>query len=157
MPDYHIAQYNLARMRASLGDPIMAEFAANMQRIDEIGEHAPGFVWIFKDDDDKVLSLRPYDDDLIIVNLTVWETIDALFEFTYRSEHTDFFRRRLEWFSKTPPPVFVLWWIEAGQIPTIEQATLRLDYLRQHGPTPYAFTFKKRFTAEDAITYPASI
>jgi len=82
---------------------------------------------------------------LVIVNFTVWESVEALFEFTYRSDHVEMYRRRREWFEAPTETYIVLWWVPAGHIPTVEEADERLDYLRAHGPTPYAFTFKQRY------------
>ncbi len=152
---YHIAQLNIARMRAPLDDPSMADFVNNLSRINALGENSPGFVWLLKDDSgtNSATEIRPYADERIIVNMTVWESVEALHDYAYYSDHTDFFRRRAEWFEKMETPILVLWWIPAGHIPTVEEAKTRLDYLTAHGPTPYAFTFKKRFTVEEMLAY----
>jgi hypothetical protein len=89
--------------------------------------------------------VRVRDDELVIVNFTVWESVEALFEFTYRSGHVEMYRRRREWFEAPTGAYIVLWWVPPGHIPTVEEADQRLDHLRAHGPTPYAFTFKQRF------------
>jgi len=155
---YHIAEINIARMLAPLDDPIMAEFVANLDRINSLGMQSPGFVWILKDESgtNSATDIRPFEDEAIIVNMTVWENIEALFNFTYYSDHTEFFRRRAEWFSKLEFVGTVLWWIPAGHIPTVEEAKARLEHLQQHGPTPYAFTFKKRYTPEELLAHMAT-
>lgn len=152
---YHIAELNIARMLAPLDDPIMAEFVANLDRINSLGMQSPGFVWILKDESgtNSATDIRPFEDERIIVNMTVWENIEALFNYTYYSDHTDFFRRRAAWFEKLEFGGMVLWWIPAGHIPTVEEAKARLEYLQQHGPTPYAFTFKKRYTPLETEEY----
>ena len=142
---YHLAQYNLARLLAPLDHPQIADFAANLHRINELGDRSPGFVWRLQTDDGTSTSVRVRDDDLIIVNFTLWESAEALFEFTYRSEHVEMYRRRREWFEAPTEAYLVLWWVPAGHIPTVEEADERLDYLRAHGPTPYAFAFKQRY------------
>ena len=142
---YHLAQYNIARLVAPLEDPRIADFVANLERINTLGDRTPGFVWRHQTADGNSTSVRVRDDPLIIINLTVWETIESLFEYAYRSGHVEFYRRRREWFEAPSEAHLVLWWIPAGHIPTVEEAEERLDYLRAHGPTPEAFTFKQRF------------
>jgi len=142
---YHLAQYNLARLLAPLDHPQIADFAANLLRINELGDRSPGFVWRLQTDDGTSTSVRVRDDELVIVNFTLWESAEALFEFTYHSGHADMYRRRREWFEPPREAYLVLWWVPAGHIPTVEEADERLDCLRAHGPTSYAFTFKQRF------------
>ena len=142
---YHLAQYNLARLLAPLDHPQTADFVANLQRINTLGDRSPGFVWRLQTDDGTSTSVRVRDDERVLVNFTVWESAEALFEFTYRSEHADMYRRRREWFEAPTEAYLVMWWIPAGHIPTVEEGDERLDYLRAHGSTPHAFTFKQRF------------
>ena len=149
---YHIAQVNIARMIAPLDSPVMKDFVDNLDRINAVADSAAGFVWRLKGDGNDATSLRPYDDDRIIVNMSVWESIDALFKYAYYSDHTDFFRRRAEWFVKMATPAVALWWIEAGHIPTVAEAQEKLAHIEQHGPTPQVFTFKQRFTVEEMMT-----
>jgi hypothetical protein len=142
---YHLAQYNIARLLAPLDDPRIADFVDNLERINTLGDRTPGFVWRLQTEDGTSTSVRVRDDPLIIVNLTVWESVEPLFEFAYHGEHVEFFRRRFEWFEHPSEPTLVMWWLPAGDIPTVDEAEERLDYLRANGPTPRAFTFKKRF------------
>jgi hypothetical protein len=142
---YHLAQYNLARLVAALDAPRIADFVANLERINTLGDRTPGFVWRHQTAEGNSTSVRVRDDPLIIINLTVWESIEALFEFAYRSGHVDFYRRRREWFEAPTEAHLVLWWVPAGHTPSIEESEERLDYLRSHGPTAEAFTFKQRF------------
>lgn len=146
---YHVAQYNIARLVAPLDDPRIADFVDNLERINTLGDRSPGFVWRHQTEDGTSTSVRVRGDPLIIINLTVWESIESLFEFTYRSGHVDFYRRRREWFEAPTEAYLVLWWVPAGHIPTVDEAEARLDYLRAHGPTPHAFTFKRRFPPPD--------
>jgi hypothetical protein len=138
-------------MLAPLDDPIMAEFVANLVPINTLAEKSPGFVWRLQTAEGDATSLRVFDDDQIIINLSVWQSVDALFQFAYNSQHTDFFRRRKEWFEKMDTPVMVMWWVPEGHNPSPVEARERLELLQKHGPTPLAFTFKQRFTVEDML------
>lgn len=148
---YHIAQINIARMLAPLDSPIMHDFVSNLDEINALAESATGFVWRLKGDGNDATSLRPYEDERIIVNMSVWESIDSLFQYAYYSAHTNFFRRRKEWFEKLTTPALALWWIEAGHIPTVAEAQEKLKLIEQYGATPLAFTFKQRFTVEEMM------
>jgi hypothetical protein len=152
MPTYNIAQLNLAKMLTTLDDPSMKDFVDNVPRVNQIGMDSPGFVWILKGEGGDATLMRPFGED-VLINLTVWESIDALFQYAYYSDHAEFFRRRKEWFHERAEAMVVLWWVPEGHEPTIEEARARVEYLRAHGPTPYAFTFKQRFTPEDMETY----
>jgi hypothetical protein len=123
----------------------MAEFMAALEPINALAEASPGFVWRLQDDSGNATSIQVFEDDLIIINMSVWESVDHLFEFAYKSPHVEYFRRRREWFERFPISYLALWWVPAGHIPSIEEAKERLEHLEAHGPTPYAFTFKRRF------------
>jgi hypothetical protein len=127
----------------------MAEFMANLEPINALGEQAQGFVWRLKSDDGNSTSIKAYDDPYIIINLSVWETIDSVYQFAYYTAHTEYFRRRAEWFEKHVAPMLALWWVPVGHEPSALESRQRLEYLQQHGATPHAFTFKQRFTVED--------
>ena len=148
---HHLAQINIARMVAPLDSPVMHDFVANLDRINALAEGAPGYFWRLKGDGNDATSLRPYEDDRIIVNMSVWESIEALHQYVYYSGHVEIFRRRSEWFEKMTAPATVLWWIPAGHIPTVAEAKLKLESLEKHGATPLAFTFKQRFMVEDML------
>jgi hypothetical protein len=144
---HHIAQLNIARAKAPLDDPLLADFVAQLDDVNALAEASPGFVWRLKSDSGNATDIRAYDDPLMIVNMSVWESIEALFDFAYRTSHTKVMNRRKEWFESLPGPHMVLWWIAAGTVPTVDEAKQRLDHLAAHGPTPTAFTFKARFPA----------
>ncbi|MBK8024330.1 MAG: DUF3291 domain-containing protein [Chloroflexi bacterium] len=151
MPAHYLAELNIARLLAPMDDPQIADFKNALAEINGLAEVSPGFVWRLKDDSGNATGIQVYDDPLLIVNLTVWETVDDLFRYTYSSDHVDFFRRRGEWFGKLGTSSFALWWQPADSMPpALDDAKTRLDHLAAHGPTPYAFTFKKRFTVEEA-------
>lgn len=141
-----IAQVNIALPRVPLGSEELADFMALLEPVNALADESPGFVWRLQTDDGDATGIRGFDDDRIIVNMSVWETVDALADFVYRSGHLDVMRRRREWFERIRMHL-VLWWVPAGHQPTVAEAEERLAHLREHGPTPYAFTFKARFPA----------
>jgi hypothetical protein len=151
MTDYHIAEINIAHMRATLEDPIMKDFVDNLDRINAVADNARGFVWRLQTEEGDATSIRVFDNDMLIVNMSVWESIEALFQYVYASDHVDIFRRRGEWFTKMDTPVLAMWWIPAGHIPTLDEAKEKLDLMAREGPTPLAFTFKKRFSVDDFL------
>ena len=151
MTTYHIAQYNIARLIAPLEDPRIADFVAALDSINRLGDESPGFVWRHQTEEGNSTSIRVRGDPFILINFSVWESIDALFQYTYRSDHADVFRRRREWFDEHEAAYHVLWWIPAGHEPAVEEGEERLDHLIEHGPTPYAFGFKNRFPPPDSL------
>ncbi len=149
----HLANFNIARMRGPVDSPVMAGFMDNLDRINRLGDESPGFVWRLVDDEGiGATSFRPYpDDDAMIVNLTVWESVEALRDYVYKTEHVEFLRRRREWFeAHDDGPFLALWWVPEGHRPSLEEAVERLAHLAEHGPTERAFTF--RTAAEPAPT-----
>lgn len=145
MAGMHVAQLNVARLRAPMDDPLIDDFRNNLEPINVLAEASPGYVWRLQDESGDATSIKVFDDDLEIINLTVWESIDALADFTYRSGHVDFLRRRRDFFEAPTQPIVCLWWVPEGTIPNAEAAIARLEHLRVHGPTPTAFTFRRRF------------
>lgn len=141
----HVAVFNIARLVAPMDDPRIDDFRENLDRINALADASPGFVWRLQDESGNATSITPYPDPLVITNMAVWRTIDQLADFTYRSGHLDLLRRRREFFEHDDQPFLVLWWVPQGHIPTMDEAMARLEHLRQHGPTPHAFTFRKRF------------
>ena len=147
MTTYHIAQINIARMLAPIDDPVLADFVAQLQPINALAEKSPGFVWRLQSESGDATSIKVYDDDMIIVNLTVWESPDALRGYVYKSAHREVLRDRKRWFEKFDGPYYALWWIPAGHLPTTDEGKERLEYLRTHGDSAYAFSFKNLFPA----------
>ena len=144
---YHVAQYNIARMRAPLDDPGMRGFVSRLDELNHLADRSPGFVWRHTaDGSDDSTSVRLYPDDpLVIINMSVWESIDALHEFAYRSGHGPIYAARHTWFEPMDGHTLVLWWVPAGAIPDGSQGKIRLELLRRRGPSPQAFTIKQRF------------
>lgn len=141
----HIAQMNVGTILYETTDPRMADFMNNLDRINALAEATPGFVWRLTGEGNNATDIRPAADPMFLVNMSVWRDVEALFEYVYRSDHRAFMVRRREWFAKPDGPYHVLWWVEEGHIPTVEEGLARLRYVAEHGPTPYAFTFKTVF------------
>jgi heme-degrading monooxygenase HmoA len=137
---------NVATVRAPLDSPELAGFVAQLEPINALADHSPGFVWRLQTEDGDATAIRPFQDERIMVNLSVWESLEALRTFVYASRHLDVMRRRREWFHRMDT-YMALWWVPAGTIPTIAQAKDRLQLLAGHGPSPDAFTFRVPFPA----------
>jgi len=127
----------------------MADFANNLDKINALAEASPGFIWRLKDDANNATSIQMFDDERIIVNMSVWETLEQLYQFAYKSMHAEFLKRRKEWFEKMGEMYYVLWYVPAGTVPGVMEARQRLEHLRAHGETPHAFSFSKRFGPEE--------
>ena len=151
MTTVHLAQINIGRMKAPLEDPAMAGFVARLDEINAIADRSFGFVWRLQTEEGNATYLRPFDDERIIVNMSVWESIDALRAYVYSSAHAELLRQRRDWFEKFDRVFLALWWIPAGHIPSIDEAKARLALLEQNGPTPLAFTFKTTFPPDSAL------
>ena len=156
-PRWHVAQLNIGRVRAPMTDALMAGFVAELEPVNALADSAPGFVWRLQTEAGDATAIRPYNDDTILINMSVWETVEALKEFVYRTHHADVMRQREKWFERLDTYFIVLWWIPAGTVPTVLEAKLRLDHLRQHGESPYAFSFKKVFPPPAESSEPVTI
>ncbi|HEY8544466.1 MAG TPA: DUF3291 domain-containing protein [Acidimicrobiales bacterium] len=144
MAGHHLAQVNVGRLRAPKGSPMVEEFFANLDPINALADAAPGFVWRLQTEEGNATDIQVDDGDpLFIVNLSVWESVDALKAFVHRTDHRDFLRRRREWFEVLDEAIMALWWVPAGTTPTVDEAMERLATLRREGPGPAAFTFRE--------------
>lgn len=150
MAGHHLAQLNIARMLAPLDTEQMAGFVHALEPINALADSAPGFVWRLQTEDGDATAIRPYDDDMMIVNLTVWASVEALADFAYRSDHRAVMLQRRQWFERMAAAFMVLWWVPAGHRPPVAEAKERLELLRREGPTPEAFTFRAPFPPPDA-------
>jgi Domain of unknown function (DUF3291) len=148
MSQYELAQLNIAIMKEPLTSVVMADFVANLERINALAEASPGFVWRLIGDGDDATSLRPMGDNTL-VNMSVWRDVASLHQYVYRSGHIEVMRRRKEWFEHMAEAYAVLWWVRRGHRPTVADAINRLELLRKHGPTAEAFTFRRAFPAPD--------
>ena len=151
--NYHLAQINIAKMLAPIDSPVMADFVSNLDSINLLAEQSEGFIWRLKDEGNDATTLKLFEDDFLIVNMSVWSSMDALFNFTYHSAHTGIFKRKREWFSKMLQMHMACWYVPVGELPSAEEGKQRLAYLNRHGETPYAFTFKSKFLAAEAVNF----
>jgi hypothetical protein len=149
MAGYHLAQLNIGRLRAPLDSPQLAAFVEALDRVNELADRSPGFVWRLQTEDGDATAIRAFDDDMLIVNMSVWESVETLADYVYGPDHRAIMRRRREFFERMAESFLVLWWVPAGHVPSVGEAKDRLFTLRQHGPTPEAFTFRSRFPAPD--------
>ncbi len=147
MSGFHLAQINVARALAPLDTPQLADFVAQLDAINALAERSPGFVWRLKSDSGNATDIQVSDDPRFIVNMSVWENLEALFAYVYRSDHLTVMAQRSRWFEKMTTPFMALWWVPAGTLPDPAEGMRRLDILEREGPTPAAFTFKAPFDA----------
>jgi hypothetical protein len=150
MSEFELAQLNVAVLKQPLDSPLMADFVGNLERINTLAEASSGFVWRLQTDDGDATALRPLGDD-VLVNMSVWRDLASLRNYVYQSAHADIMRQRRRWFTQSVTAYLVLWWLPLGHRPSIAEATDRLNHLRQHGPSPIAFTFGKAFAAPDVL------
>jgi hypothetical protein len=144
MPQYQLAQLNIAKMKFAFESPEMSGFVDNLDSVNALADASPGFVWRLEIEDDDVASATYFGAD-VIPNMSVWEDVDSLREFAFRSGHAKILARRNEWFHRVEEAYAVLWWIPTGNLPTLEQAAARLEKLKACGSCSEAFTFKKLF------------
>jgi len=145
MTEFHLAQINIARLKAPQGDPGNAFFFDNLDRINAVADRSAGFVWRLQDESGAATGINAFNDPLLIINMSVWESIEALKAFAFDTVHRKIFERRAEFFAPLDGPHAALWWVKAGDTPTVEDAKAKLELLEQNGPTSTAFTFAARF------------
>ncbi|NJN43419.1 MAG: DUF3291 domain-containing protein [Anaerolineae bacterium] len=143
---YHLAQLNIATLREPIDSPLLADFVAQLDEINALAEQSEGFLWRLKDEEGNATAIKVFDDEPIIINMSVWETAESLKAYVYNTAHSGVMKQRTKWFEKPTTPHLVLWWIPAGNIPTPQEAKEKLLYLTQHGETDHAFTFRHLFT-----------
>ena len=146
MTNKNLAQLNIAKLAAPLESPQLKDFVDNLERINLLAEASPGFVWRLQTVDGDATSIDYFGSEYI-VNMSVWQDVESLHNFVYRTAHAPIMARRKEWFDRMSEAYQVLWWIPVGHEPTVEEADERLTHLRENGPTEFAFTFKKQFPA----------
>ncbi|REL32256.1 DUF3291 domain-containing protein [Thalassotalea euphylliae] len=142
-----LAQLNIATALAPLDSPQLADFVDNLDRINGVAEQSPGFIWRLKDDTGNATDIQAFDNPQTIVNMSVWQDADVLKNFMFKTDHLSFMKRKAQWFEKSSQATYVLWWVEAEHRPTIAEAVAKLEYLRVHGETQAAFSFKQLFPA----------
>lgn len=148
MSAYQLAQLNIASMKEPLESPGMADFVANLERINALAEASPGFVWRLQDEAGDATAIRPFGEE-VLVNLSLWRDVEALKGYVYKSAHAEILKRRNEWFTRMGEAHMVLWWVPAGHLPSVSEAAERLRLLRELGPTAQAFSFRQAFAPAD--------
>jgi len=143
---FHLAEVNITRLLAPVDDPMIADFVAQLDRINALADKSPGFVWRYISDARDPQD-REYSDPLMLFNMSVWESAEHLFNYAYKSDHAKVYADRKRWFEKLSTPQLALWWVPAGHIPSVQEAKQRLRYLAALGPSPRAFTFRQRYDA----------
>jgi hypothetical protein len=139
----HVAQINVGRLLAPLDDPRIHGFKSELDAINALADASPGFVWRLVGEGGNATDLRPFDDPNLLVNMSVWESVDALRNYVYRSQHATLVRDRALYFEKPTQPIYALWWVPVGHIPSIAEGGERLEHLRAHGPSDRAFWFPR--------------
>jgi heme-degrading monooxygenase HmoA len=143
--DHHIAQVNIALPMEPLDSKRLQGFVDQLEPINALADAAPGFVWRLQTEDGDATAIRPYDDDRVIINLSVWESLAAFADFVYGSAHAQVMRQRRRWFVPMRETYSAAWWIAANRFPTPAEAVDRLEHVRRHGATEHAFTVAKPF------------
>jgi hypothetical protein len=142
MEGHHLAELNVGRLLAEPGDPRIAEFMENLDRINGLGKRMPGFVWMMEGSGEPGTGnteAKIGGDPLYVSNLTVWESVETLERFVWGTIHKQFYERRQEWFEIMGPQHFVMWWVPAGHRPTLDEALERLEMRRTGGDSDAAF------------------
>jgi len=145
MSAHELAQLNIGIIKGPMDSPVMADFAANLERINSLAEAAPGFVWRLQTEEGDATAIRPFEKENMLVNMSVWQDLDSLRRYVYHSAHVDVMRRRREWFEQMSEAFLVLWWVPRGYRPSITEAIARLELLRVKGPSFEAFTFRHSY------------
>jgi hypothetical protein len=142
---FHLAQCNVVKLKGPLDSPQVAGFVAALDPINALADAAPGFVWRLKTEDGDATSIRVFDDDQILLNMSVWESIETLKDYVYRSAHKEVLHRRRLWAEQFDSAQSAMWWVRAGELPEVPEAVVRLARLQRDGPSPFAFTFQRPF------------
>jgi hypothetical protein len=146
---FNIAQVNIGRIRAELNDPIMAGFVNRLDEINALADASPGFVWRLIVNDGNATYLRPFGDPRMLLNMSVWRTVEELRSFVFQTVHKELLRQRHAWFEKLTEVYTALWWVPTGHIPSVDEAKRRLAHLEANGPTQFAFTFQSVFQPDE--------
>lgn len=152
MSAFELAQLNIGIIRAPMDSPVMADFANNLDRINALAEATPGFVWRLQTEEGDATAIRPFENENMLVNMSVWRDVESLNKYVYKSAHVELMRRRREWFEPMKEAFLVLWWVPKGHRPTVSEAIAKLELLRSRGPSAEAFSFRNAFPPPDAST-----
>ena len=148
---YHLAQVNIGRMLWPLDDARMAGFMGRLDELNRLADGSPGFVWRLQTEAGNATDLRPFEDQRMILNMSVWETLADLRAYVYRSAHTPVLGMRREWFEAPKGEYLALWWVRAGHLPDVGEARGRLEELNARGAGPRVFTFKRVFESDGGV------
>jgi Domain of unknown function (DUF3291) len=146
---FHIAQINIGRIKAPLDDRVMTGFVTRLDEFNALADRSPGFVWRLQTVEGNATYFRPFEDERVLLNMSVWKTIETLREYVYRTGHSEMLRQREQWFERLAGTYLALWWVPVGHIPSIEEAKQKLAYLDTYGPTQFAFTFKTQLAVDE--------
>jgi len=152
MSAYELAQLNIGMIRGPMDSPLMAEFAANLARINALAEAAPGFLWRLQTDAGDATAIRPFENERMLVNMSVWRDVESLRQYVYHTAHASVMRRRREWLERMSEQFVVLWWVPRGHRPSVAEAIDKLELLRREGACARAFTFRQAYPPPDAKT-----
>jgi len=142
---HHLAQINIGRLVAPVDDPQIAEFVAQLDPVNALADSAAGFVWRLQSSSGNATDIAYNDDPFVVVNMSVWDSLESLRTFVYRSDHIKVFRDRAKWFEKMDKPNYCLWWVPIGHIPTVAEGRERLEHYQQYGSSPFSFWFSQPF------------
>ncbi|MGC2031190.1 MAG: DUF3291 domain-containing protein [Steroidobacteraceae bacterium] len=157
MSAFELAQLNIGIIKGPMDSPVMADFAAGLPRINALADQSPGFVWRLQTEAGDATAIRPFDDEDLLLNMSVWRDVESLNAYVYGSAHVDLMRRRREWFERMREAFLVLWWVSRGHRPSVAEAIARLELLRAKGPTAEAFTFRQAFPPPDGAALRSSV
>lgn len=151
MSQFHIAQVNIGRIRAELNDPIMVGFVERLEEINALADSAAGFIWRLQTGEGNATYLRPFEDERTLLNMSVWETVESLRYFVFKTAHVELLRQRQAWFEKFVGAYSALWWVPTGHIPGVDEAKQRIAHLDRNGPSQFAFTFNSIVPPDEAF------
>ncbi|MFD9302460.1 DUF3291 domain-containing protein [Streptomyces sp. NPDC060048] len=142
---HELAQVNISRLKYPLESPELEDFVDGLDHVNAVADAAEGFVWRLEGEGGDATDVAVFDDEWIIINMSVWRDAASLNAFMYAGRHRELMARRREWFEQVREAMTALWWVPSGERPTVADAEERLLHLREHGPTPYAFTLREQF------------
>lgn len=146
MPSHHLVQLNIAKMKFSIESVEMSDFVDNLEAINSLADSAPGFIWRLQTEEGDATSIDFFGSD-VLVNMSIWEDVESLYNFVYKTTHSKIMSRRKEWFHRVEEAYTVLWWSVEAKIPSLDQAKSKLELLKSQGPTAEAFTFKQTYAS----------
>ncbi len=152
MNSYYLAQVNVARAKAEMNTETMRGFMGQLDAMNHLADTADGFIWRMIGDGGDYTSIRPFDDPLVIMNVSLWRDIDSLKNYVYKTVHMNIVRDRHTWFHKMNEFQQALWWHPVSHQPTAQEAKEKLERVRLLGATQEAFTFAQPFPPPDQST-----